>query len=350
MGIKKLKRKIGVLLLDWGKYNQAFKNNEPSWIHLCNRIETLSLAPDGIGVQCNWRWSSELHAPKIFPFLGQRLMRRVFDDYPVVLDSNKNRSESQVRPDVSFIIGHRGKERLPHLLMTLRSISSQQDVELECIVVEQSKNSEIREALPQWVRYIHTKLADYNMPYCRSWAFNAGAKLARGNLLILHDNDMLVPKNYAKVLLEKAEKGFKVINLKRFIFYLSKNHTQRIFNEQSLNFDVAPDIVLQNLEAGGSLAVNRDAYFSIGGFDEEFIGWGGEDIEFWERAQTLNVYNYGYLPIIHLWHPPQPGKTPIKNTPGMQRFSRLTTIPIKKRIKSLSERNNLIRNFNLGNS
>ena len=335
----KLRQIAGVLLFDWKRYSQAIRSKRADWINLCNRIEKLKPAPDGPGVHCDWQWSSELHAPKVFPVLGMRLMKRAFEDYPIVLSSDKARPKSNERPEVSVIIGHRGRERLPHLLMTLRSIASQTDVKLECIVVEQSVHIEIQDALPEWVRYVHTKPGDPGMRYNRSWTFNVGAKMARGELLILHDNDMLVPPIYARDLLGKMVQGFEVINLKRYIFYLSQNHTQRIFDKDCLVFDIAPDIVLQNLEAGGSLALKRDAYFSIGGFDEEFIGWGGEDIEFWERTQVLKTYTYGFIPVIHLWHSRQPGKTHEKNTPGMQRLSQLTSIPVEKRIRTLCERN-----------
>jgi len=40
----------------------------------------------------------------------------------------------------------------------------------------------------------------------------------------------------------------------------------------------------------GSIIVDCTTYLSTIGFDEEFVGCGGEDIEFWETAQSLNVY------------------------------------------------------------
>ncbi len=45
--------------------------------------------------------------------------------------------------------------------------------------------------------------------------------------------------------------------------------------------------------------------------DDDFVGWGGEDTEFWDRCQTLRVANHTYMPIIHLWHQSQPGKASI---------------------------------------
>jgi hypothetical protein len=99
-----------------------------------------------------------------------------------------------------------------------------------------------------------------------------------------------------------------VVNLKRFIFFLNAGHSGRVLRENELTLDEAPQSVMQNAEGGGSLAITRDAFLAIGGLDESFVGWGGEDVEFWERAQTLRVWPYGYLPLVHLWHDPQSGK------------------------------------------
>lgn len=62
---------------------------------------------------------------------------------------------------------------------------------------------------------------------------------------------------------------------------------------------------------------------------------GGEDVEFWQRAMTRRVWNYGFLPLVHLWHPDQPGKAQEKNTPGMARLRQLSAIPPAQRIEAL---------------
>ena len=175
------------------------------------------------------------------------------------------------------------------------------------------------------------------MPYCRSWALNVGARVAEGKVLVLHDNDMLVPEGYAAELWSRYTDGYEAVNLKRFIFYLAERHSRDVATALQLGIVQPPDAVVQNLEAGGSVAMARDAFFSIGGYDESFVGWGGEDNEFWERAQTSRVWPYAYLPIVHLWHPAQPWKQDPAN-PNSRRQVERAAIPPEQRICELAAR------------
>jgi predicted glycosyltransferase involved in capsule biosynthesis len=132
----------------------------------------------------------------------------------------------------------------------------------------------------------------------------------------------------------QLKKGFQVLNLKRFIFYLTEQHTKEVVESQALTLK-APDFVLQNLTGGGSLAIEKQAYFEIGGFDEGFVGWGGEDVEFWDRAQVLKLYNYGHIPLVHLWHAPQPEKNSEKDSEAMRRLQEVLKVPVSERITRL---------------
>jgi hypothetical protein len=297
----------GVLLKDWWRYRRNLSARDASYLSICNRAETLERAPDGSGWRCNWRWTSDLHAPRLMPQLGADLMRRALQDHPIHR-AHASSLPAQDAPQVSFIIGHRGTDRVPHLLTTLESIAGQRGASLECIVVEQDAQPHLPGRLPAWVQYVHTPLPAPAMPYCRAWAFNVGAKRARAPILVLHDNDMLAPADYASGVVERVRKGYEAINLKRFIFYLEPDHTAAVLDAGASLTCQAPQTIVQNLEGGGSVAITRNGYERIGGLDESFVGWGGEDNEFWERAQTLNVWPYAHLPLVHLWHPAQPGK------------------------------------------
>jgi hypothetical protein len=305
-----------------------------AWIEMHNRDERLTRDRARTGVRLDGKWTSDLHLAKVFPALGGRLMRRALRDWPILFQHEPIGLDREV--EISFIIGHRGLDRLPQLLLTIQTIASQRDAVVECVVVEQADKPEVRDELAGWVRYVHTRPPTSNMPYCRAWAFNVGARHARGAVLVLHDNDMLIPQDYAAQTLLRINEGYEVANLKRFIFFLSQMHTTELLAGRTL-VHRSPGSVMQNAQGGGSLGITRDGYFAIGGFDESFMGWGGEDNEFWERAQTLRVWNYGYLPLVHQWHQAQSEKVDASRyTASLYKYR--SAISVKERIAELTAR------------
>jgi hypothetical protein len=301
------------LVYDWPPF--ALHMLRGDWVRIHNRDE--SIESDGRGVRCQWRYTSDLHIANVYPFAGAWLMRRALRDWPISRSDSGGMAAALQTPSVSFLIGHRGGARLPQLLATLRSIADQ-NIPIECIVVEQSERPEID--LPPWVRYVHTPSG--GLPYCRAWAFNVAARMAASRVLILHDGDLLVPRGYAAEALAQVTGGKSFADLKRFLFYLRA--------------DGSLEKVVQNAQ-GGSVVAAHDAYWAIGGFDESFVGWGGEDNDFWDRARTVGkIHDFGYLPLVHLHHEAQPGK--IVGTPAIERYQRIESIPPAERIARLRQR------------
>jgi hypothetical protein len=309
-----------------------------SWVKIRNRNEKVTSKDGHVGVSCNWKWTSDVMIARWFPVLGRWLMRRALRDFPVVLQKEPPDYGVEECPDISFLIGHKGLDRLPALLMTLRSIAGQTGCKSECVVVEQDTEIKIAPYLPAWVRYKHAPPDQPNMPFSRSQAFNEAAAMAQAECVIFHDNDMLVPCNYAALVRECHQEGFEVVNLKRFIFYLDEKDTGRALERGSLAAESALKAVMQNAEGGGSVGMDIRAYWSIGGFDNSFVGWGGEDNEFWERAKTRKTFEYGFLPMVHLWHPPQVDKAD-SQVRGVEQYRVLTSIPPSERITALVSRN-----------
>jgi hypothetical protein len=325
-----LRHRLGALAHDWPRFLRHGVAGDVNLMR--NRAEPI--VSDGRGVRCDWLYTSELHLANVYPGTSRTLLRRSLHAWPITLRDAPARNADT--PQVSFLIGHRGLPRLPNLLQTLRSIAGQADVPIECIVIEQSPTREIEAALPDWVRYLHTPVAA-NFDYCRAATFNEAVRIARGEVIVAHDNDMLVPERYAAELLARAAEGWQFIDLKRFIFYLTEVDTRAIFDGAPLRDDHA-SVVVQNLK-GGSIAATKEAYLAIGGFDEGFVGWGGEDLEFWERARAFGrVYEFGYLPIVHLWHRAQAGKVDRDGAPALRRYEELRAVPPEERIRRLRER------------
>jgi hypothetical protein len=309
-----------------------------AWIKIRNRNEKLISKLGHVGVSCNWKWTSNVLIISRFPVLGRWLMGRALGDFPITLQEKPPDYGSGFCPDVTFLIAHKGLERLPVLLMTLKSIAGQTGCKTECVVVEQDSEIRIASFLPAWVRYKHAPPEQPDMLFSRSRAFNDAAALAQATCVIFHDNDLLVPCNYAALVRKYHQAGFEVVNLKRFIFYLSEEDTGRALEQGNLIAENALQAVMQNAEGGGSVGMDIRAYRAIGGFDNSFVGWGGEDNEFWERAKTRKTYEYGFLPMVHLWHRPQADKID-NQVRGGEQYRVLTSIPPLERITALLSRN-----------
>lgn len=324
---------LGVLIKDFFRYKVHLHSNNDAFLQLHNRLERISPGPNKLGYVCLWYNTSRLHAPLIIPSLGLQLLKKCLIKSKFEL---KEKMISDSNPRISVLIGHSGLERLPLLLTTIKSIASQIETSLECIIIEQDKTPRVKEYLPDWVRYIFLETsADLN-GYNRSAGFNMGAAYAKGQILLLHDNDMLVPNTYCRDIAYLADKGYEALNTKRYVFYLKDPHSQKIINSIQELSSEPPDYIVQNLEAGGSMAITKEAYLRIGGMDEEFIGWGGEDIEFWNRCALLNRWIWGYEPVIHLWHRSQPLKTN-KNNPNIERIREINSQSLPERIQHLRQ-------------
>lgn len=328
------RRVLGAALLDAPRLLGQL-SSAGGWVGAKNRIESLIPDPAGPGYRCDFQWSSALHACRVFPWLGTLMLRRAFGQWPVRFVDNGVPASPE--PELTFIIPFRGTERLPQLVAVVRSILAQERVRVECIVIEQSNRSQVCDRLPAAVRYIHLPHPDGDPGWRKSWAFNVAAGQARAPVLVCHDGDILAPAGYGQALIETLAYGFDSVHIQRFLFYLNAGDTERVLGGGRLDA-CCPDEVRHNW-VGGTLAIRRDAYFAIGGFDERFVDWGGEDNEFFDRCMTLRHCRYGWVPFVHLWHRPQGNKAGSGREAALDLMRQRLAISALDRIAELRGRN-----------
>jgi hypothetical protein len=334
--LRRVRRNAAGWLLDAPRYGlplhapRLARRLGRSWIDLHNRGERLVRDVEQRGVRCDWPWTSHLYYCECEPEVGRQLMRVALEEWPVAFRDEA--SATSEPPLVSFVIGHRGLDRLPQLLATIGSIAAQVEIGVECIVVEQAAAAELPGRLPRWVRLVHTPVPP-GMPYSRAWAFNVGAREARGRYLVLHDNDLCVPNRYAAELVNIFRRGYEVARIQRFLFYLDEASSQGVYARREIPLDRPPLLVVQNTE-GGTLAVERQTYAELGGHDEGFVGWGGEDNEMFDRCRTRKIHDHAYLPLVHLHHAAQPRNDASRTA----YFEARLKIPAEERIRRLTAR------------
>jgi hypothetical protein len=336
MGRIHVKTAIGALAADGPRLLRCLAARN-GWSRMRNRNDRLSAGPDGLGRRCEWEYSRTLHVCDVFPPAGRWLLRQALRQWPVDLHGIRTQ-DPRMRAAVSFIIGHRGLERLPHLKITVETIRRQADVGVECIVVEQDAEARNRAHLPDWVRYLHAPLPGNETRYSRAAAFNAGARLATGEVLVLHDNDLPVPRSYAAEVWRRHREGYETCHLGRFVFYLDPPSTERVLAGTLALRDAGVERVVEN-SAGGSTAISRTAFEAIGGMDEDFIGWGGEDNEFLDRCLARGIWRFGYLPLIHLHHPSLADRN-VASNPALALLARKRMVEPSARIVALVKRRN----------
>ncbi|MGA7879106.1 MAG: glycosyltransferase family A protein [Desulfoferrobacter sp.] len=329
-----------VLLVDLPRFLWAMRPGllsgrfDHPWVYYRQWGEHLVWERDHRGINSSIGGPNILGVSSMFPGLASLMMKRCLQDWPILFEACPLHNENSTK--VSFVIPYRGRERLPLLMSVLKSLAAQEGETIECIVVEQSCRPEIKEELPRWIRYIHTPIGRPDMPFNRSWALNVGAAQAEGEILVLLDGDTCVPKCYARELRTIHSQGFKVMRLTRFCFMLDKQSSEMLCKclDFSRKYKVS-GMMIQNM--GRTLAVDREVYFELGGHDESFIGWGGEDDEFAQRCNLVRQYPYCYLPMVHLYHPVNEN-TDAHQRCNAKRLEALQKIPPELRVALLKRK------------
>lgn len=300
------------------------------WQDLCNRIERLGEGGDRDSRVCDWQWTSELTVCRVFPCAAGRLCRHCFREWPMEGGDRRQAGDRDPVPLISVVIPVGGRDRHAALMAVLRAFLRQTIREIEIIVVEQGLAPLGAGALPAGVRYLGEAGGAEEAGFNKSRLLNAGVRLARAPWVLLHDADIVVPARYVEAILVRGRAGWEAVRPIRFLFYAGREESAGFIAHGRLSGSI--ERVTQNFP-GASTAITREAYGAIGGHDEGFVGWGGEDTEFLDRLRTRRLFPGHFAPALHLWHPPAAKKSSGDRNQG--RLDRQMALPAAARIRAL---------------
>jgi|GEM_PF-5862859 len=203
---------------------------------------------------------------------------------------------------LSVLMTHRGADpyRLENLRRTMRYWKKSVP-NCEVIVVEQSGQMDVKTLVTEeGGKYF---FVEYTGLFNRSWGMNIAFWQSNGEHIVCTDSDIILEQpDIREALIYLAE--WEVINPYTKIFDLTQEESQ-----QSPFPKHSKERTGLNM-AGGILFIQRQAYVKIGGWNEEFEGWGGEDNAF--AIKILRIFiSHLTLPgtAYHLWHPTSKAQT-----------------------------------------
>ncbi|MHA6763631.1 glycosyltransferase family 2 protein [Streptacidiphilus sp. PAMC 29251] len=239
------------------------------------------------------------------------------DDVRAIAASRPPDQEERQLPadrDVHIVIPFRDRVeggRARNLLACLLALRDQdyRDGAVRVTLVETDSTPAWRRVFAPLVnRYV---FAPHGGSFNKSWAVNVGIMAdgrARGTTCVL-DADILtdrsfVSRNVARFA-EKEQTGHVCC---RYSLSLDRGSTAFAIDRRCRlrQPDVSPDSlrgVLLREPPGGALWARTDVLRDIGGFDERFEGWGGEDEDVTRRLAAAGAFGRYQDQLLHLDHP-----------------------------------------------
>jgi glycosyltransferase involved in cell wall biosynthesis len=225
-------------------------------------------------------------------------------------------------------------ERPEHLRRCIASLAAQEGVDgrFEVVVTDDGSRDETLPMLMDLIRSVDFPLTftthghdGFRLARCR----NEGVAASHAPYLLFTDGDCVLPRDHLRLHLAVRRRGRVVggdcVRLDEptseridEVTILNGGHERLVPRSERrrmrhkgirakayewLRMPMRPRL------SGNNIALWRDDYEAINGFDEQFVGWGHEDRDLQHRLERIGLRVTSILletfPI-HLWHPPAP--------------------------------------------
>ncbi|MEW2113943.1 glycosyltransferase [Streptomyces sp. NPDC005474] len=217
-------------------------------------------------------------------------------------------------PRVRVVVPFRDQRqglRLRNLLACLLALRDQSVPRsfYQVVVVETDHEPRRRDAIEPFAD--HYLFAHKPGSFNKSWAVNAGVVNAPGQaeIICVLDADALVDRDFIARNVARFHHPGTMGHLSyRDMWCLDEPATSWAIEERL--WRRAPEVDGERLRAfvlrrppGCCVWVRTSAFHRIGGMDERFEGWGGEDNDFAYRMDINSAFDHYHDPLLHMYHP-----------------------------------------------
>lgn len=200
--------------------------------------------------------------------------------------------------------------------------------------------------------------ANQNEPFNKCLSYNIGIlSTSKPKYYIFHDLDILVKKDFFNQIIENLTKDIKALQCytKRRVLNCDINITNKLLSKEidinglnELTVGVNPPMYNGKTalgSKGGSILVDSDILYEIGGYDAEmFRAYSAEDNFFWEKVALVTNIKYADNPpveIFHMWHEPQFNKNPFIYEMEKD-YLMFKNLPIEYKLKFIEFKKNIL--------
>ena len=239
----------------------------------------------------------------------------------------------------TYIISYRhSAERLNNLKKTLEWVNAFSGAEV--IVVEQDKHSKISD-IKLTCRHIFLKS---NMPFNKAWGFNVGMKYANSNVIVFGDSDLIMdPQEFIKSV--KMLDQYDMVNPYNSVIDLNPQESNSGLESMiSINRPGRGETDIQKVPLCGGICIFRkEAIYKIGGWHEDFIGWGGEDDFQSVKVKAFLKWYENTAKCYHIYHDRSAPdmKWYQRNLQLLQKLSPMTKEELQKVINNVTPKSGL---------
>lgn len=229
--------------------------------------------------------------------------------------------------DINFIVPVRGRINFASpMYKSFCKARNNSSLKIVYTVVEFSENPEHSKFCKKnRINYIWIQ-SQPNELFNKCLSLNFGALFSvKAKYFLFHDLDCLIQSNFFNNLMENVSaKKCKAIQCfhGRRVLYLDQITSDKIISENIYIDDLKlnmPGVSLPMYVGapGGSIFIEKDLFFSIGGYDPEFFKANApEDIFFWDKVNvnaSMETSDNPQIDIFHMNHPPTYYSNPLIN-------------------------------------